>query len=246
MIKIENLCKQFGNLEAVRNLDLHVPRGELFCFLGPNGAGKTTTIKMLTGLLKPTTGTTQIADINVQTDPVRAKRLMGYIPDMPYLYDRLTTREFYEFTGDLYGVPRDRIRRQLPIDLETFGLADHQHALVKDLSHGLRQRLIYAATFLHEPEVMFIDEPLIGLDPYTIRQIKELLVKKTRDGMTIFLTTHILALAQEIADRIGIILSGRLVALGTLDELRATSGIDGTLEDIFLGLTNDMNGPGNV
>lgn len=241
MIQISNLCKHFGDLEAVQNLDLHVPRGQLFCFLGPNGAGKTTTIKMLTGLLKPTAGIVQIGGIDVQRDPVSAKRLMGYIPDMPYLYDRLTTREFYEFTGDLYSVPRNVIQRQLPIDLDTFGLVEHQYVLVKDLSHGMRQRLIYAATFLHEPEVMFIDEPLIGLDPYTIRQIKEMLKEKARGGMTIFLTTHILALAEEIADRIGIILNGTLIAIGTLEELRSTSCMNGTLEDIFLGLTNGMD-----
>ena len=196
---------------------------------------------MLTGLLRPTSGVAKIGGIDVQRDPVRAKRMVGYIPDMPYLYDRLTSTEFFEFTGDLYGVDPDRIDAELDASFELFGLMEHRAALVKDLSHGLRQRLIYASTLLHEPEVLFIDEPLIGLDPYTIRLIKQLLIRKARGGMTIFLTTHILALAQDIADRIGIISNGKLAALGTLEKLLADIG-GKDLEEMFLKLTGQLTG----
>ena len=241
MIRLDNVSRYFGALCAVRDLTLHIPRGELFCFLGPNGAGKTTTIKMLTGLLKPTGGTVEIGGFNIQSDPLAAKRLMGYIPDVPYLYERLTPVEFFEFTGDLYGVARDTVHRELERSFEMFGLLPYRGALIKDLSHGYRQRLIYAATFLHEPKALFIDEPLVGLDPHTIRLIKDLLVAKARAGMTIFFTTHILAIAEAIADRVGIIANGKLAGLGTIEELKRATGISGSLEDIFLSLTE----PGN-
>jgi len=237
MIEIRNLCKNYGDLAAVRDLSLHVPSGELFCFLGPNGAGKTTTIKMLTGLLRPTSGTAAINGIDVHKNPVEAKKCIGYVPDMPFLYERLTATEFYLFTGHLYDVPREEMRAELESSFSLFGLQEQANTLVKDLSHGMRQRLIYASTFLHKPNVMFIDEPLIGLDPYTIRLLKDLLVKKARSGMCIFLTTHILVLAEDIADRIGIILEGRLVALGSLQELLSQRGAGENLEEVFLDLT---------
>ena len=237
-IQIDHFTKKFGDFVAVDDLSLTVKRGELFCFLGPNGAGKTTTIKMLTGLLRPTLGSAHLCGIDIHAEPVEVKKLIGYIPDMPFLYDRLTTTEFFRFTGELYGVDEAVIERRCEESFQLFGLMEHQTALIKDLSHGLRQRLIYATTFLHEPEVLFIDEPLIGLDPYTIRLIKNLLRRKVADGMSILLTTHILPVAQDIADRIGIISRGKLIALGTLQELRDTYGGD-TLEDIFLSLTGE-------
>jgi ABC-2 type transport system ATP-binding protein len=237
MIEMKNLTKDFGAVHAVRDLSLDIPTGELFCFLGPNGAGKTTTIKMLVGLLRPTSGSIRIAGIDVRQDPVAAKRLIGYIPDMPFLYEQLTAEEFFRFAGDLYNVPKAEVDKRLVSSFTQFALMEHRNVLVKDYSHGMRQRLIYCATFLHDPTVVFIDEPLMGLDPYTIRLIKTMLVAKARAGATIFLTTHILALAQDIADRIGIILDGRLVALGTLRQLAQQSGITGSLEDVFLSLT---------
>ncbi len=236
MIEISNLNKTFGSVHAVRGLSLHVPAGELFCFLGPNGAGKTTTIKIMTGLLSPSSGSVKIAGIDIQSDPVEVKKRLGYIPDMPYLYDRLTTTEFIEFTGNLYSIPDDKVKDTIDTSFKIFGLADYRNSLIKDLSHGFRQRLIYCASFLHNPEVLLIDEPLIGLDPYTIRLIKNMLKSKTRNGMTIFLTTHILALAEDIADRIGIILNGQLVALGSLKELLDKHG-GHNLETVFLKLT---------
>lgn len=242
MIELRQLRKDYGSVEAVRGLDLSVPRGEVFCFLGPNGAGKTTTIKMMTGLIRPTSGTAEIGGFNVQESPTEAKQLMGYIPDMPYLYERLTTEEFFSFTGDLYEVPRDRIAEGLEQYFGLFGLMEHRDVLIKELSHGMRQRVIYAATLLHEPAVLFVDEPLVGLDPYTIRLIKDLLVSRARNGMTVFLTTHILALAEDIADRIGIIYEGELLALGTFEELRHEHG-DRSLESIFLDLTGGNDTP---
>ncbi|MBA4389296.1 MAG: ABC transporter [Verrucomicrobia bacterium] len=237
MIEIKDLSKHYGKVQAVRNLSLTVPRGELFCFLGPNGAGKTTTLKILTGLLKPSSGSTHIGGLCMQTDPVASKKMIGYIPDMPFLYERLTTKEFFRFSGDLYGMPGDLVESRFSELFKLFDLVDQQATLVKDLSHGMRQRLIYASTLLHDPQVLFIDEPLIGLDPRTIRLIKDLLREKARNGMTIFLTTHILALAQDIADRIGIILDGRLVALGTLRELLDANKGSTDLEQLFLELT---------
>jgi ABC-2 type transport system ATP-binding protein len=239
MISVKNLSKHYGSLVAVDDLTLHIPTGELFCFLGPNGAGKTTTIKLMTGLLRPRTGSIEICGIDVVEDPVAAKLKMGYIPDMPYLYDRLTTTEFFRFTGEIYNMDRALVDAQLDEQFDTFSLDDYRTVLVKDLSHGLRQRLVYAATFLHDPEVLFIDEPLVGLDPYTIRLIKDLLIERTRNGMTIFLTTHILALAEDVADRIGIIMKGKVVALGSPAELNAQAGGE-NLEEVFLKLTAEQ------
>jgi len=236
MIQIENLCKTYGAFEALRNLSLTVREGELFCFLGPNGAGKTTTIKILTGLVRATSGRALINGTDIQHDPIGIKRQIGYIPDTPYLYERLTVTEFFIFYGELFDVPAARIASEMELNFARFGLLEHRTALVKDLSHGLRQRLIYATTFLHNPKIMLIDEPFVGLDPYTIRLIKDLLRAHTRNGGTILLTTHILAIAEDIADRIGIIHRGQLAAVGTLDELhRAHSGT--SLEDLFLNIT---------
>jgi ABC-2 type transport system ATP-binding protein len=237
MIRIQQLNKSFGPVRAVRDLTLDVPAGELFCFLGPNGAGKTTTIKMLTGLLRPDSGTIHIGGYDIRTQAVEAKRIMGYIPDMPFLYEKLTPVEFLKFIADLYNVPTDGLHRSIEESLNQFGLTDMRSALIGELSHGMRQRLLYVATFLHDPKVIFIDEPLIGLDPHSIRMIKDVLRAKARAGMTILLTTHILALAEEIADRIGIISAGSLIALGKLSDLRILTGVEGKLEDVFLKLT---------
>ena len=242
MINMQHLCRNFGPVEAVRDLTLHVPQGEIFCFLGPNGAGKTTTMKILTGLLRPSSGTATIAGMDIQQEPLKVKRLIGYIPDMPFMYDRLTAAEFLQFTGDLYDMPRDKVASETEAFVSLFGLQETRSSLVKDLSHGMRQRLLYCSTFLHDPRVLFIDEPLIGLDPYSIRLIKDLLKSKARAGMTIFLTTHILSLAEDVADRIGIILNGQLAALGTLQSLLDQQPGASRLEDMFLTLTAQHGG----
>jgi ABC-2 type transport system ATP-binding protein len=236
MIKLDKLSKTYGTLRALDNLSLTIPAGELFCFLGPNGAGKTTTIKILTGLIRATGGLAYVDGIDIQQDPIAVKRKIGYIPDTPYLYERLTVTEFFQFYGQLFDVPEPKIVEERERNFTRFGLLEHRSALVKELSHGLRQRLIYATTFLHNPKVMLIDEPFVGLDPYTIRLIKDLLRAHTRAGGTILLTTHILAIAEDIADRVGIIHRGQLVALGSLDELRQAHN-GASLEDLFLSLT---------
>lgn len=225
-----------------RELNLSIKKGELFCFLGPNGAGKTTTIKILTGLVRATSGRALIDGTDIQNDPVCIKRRIAYIPDTPYLYERLTVTEFFIFYGQLFDVAAEQIPLEMELNFNRFGLQEHRSALVKDLSHGLRQRLIYATTFLHHPEVMLIDEPFVGLDPYTIRLIKDLLRAHTRDGGTILLTTHILAIAEDIADRIGIIHRGKLAAVGTLDQLRKEHG-GASLEDLFLSITRPEENP---
>ncbi len=236
-IRIEGLQKIYGSVRAVDGLNLTVEEGTVFGFLGPNGAGKTTTIKMLTGLMRPDSGTIRIGGFDIQHRPVEAKSIMGYIPDMPFLYEKLTPVEFLKFIAGLYNLPRAGLNAQIESALHQFGLETMRNALIGELSHGMRQRLLYIATFLHNPKVVLIDEPLIGLDPHSIRMIKDLLRAKVRDGMTILLTTHILALAEDIADRIGIIFEGRLIALGKMGELRTQSGMKGGLEDIFLKLT---------
>ncbi|HOW97554.1 MAG TPA: ABC transporter ATP-binding protein [Kiritimatiellia bacterium] len=237
MIHVGGISKSFGPVRAVQNLSLDIPRGQLFCFLGPNGAGKTTTIKMLCGLLYPDAGDIRIGGRDLRADPLSVRRITGYIPDFPFLYERLTAAEFFDFSGELYGLPAVEIRGRREESFVEFGISDYAHTLIKDLSHGYRQRLIYAVTLLHRPEVLFVDEPFIGLDPFTIRLIKNLLREQAGAGMTIFLTTHILALIEDLADRIGIIVGGRLVAAGTRSELeRASPAAGGSLEEIFFSL----------
>ncbi|MEA1928198.1 MAG: ABC transporter ATP-binding protein [Candidatus Auribacterota bacterium] len=239
MIKTEHLKKTFGDKVAVRNLDLKVPAGELFAFIGPNGAGKSTTIKMLVGLLIPSAGQAFIGEYNIQENPVKAKKLIGYIPDFPYLYEKLTGREFMRFVGQLYRLPSDRLEQSIDYHLDFFGLRNLSHDLIKNYSHGYRQRLVFASAFLHDPMVLIIDEPMVGLDPRTARLIKDILKERCREGATVFMSTHTLAVAEEIADRVGIIHEGELIACGSLEELRRESGVDGRLEEVFLRLTEE-------
>ncbi len=236
MIQIQNLTKSYSGFRALDALTLDIPDGELFCFLGPNGAGKTTTIKILTGLVHPDYGTARIQGLDTNQHATDVKKVIGYIPDTPFLYERLTTSEFFLFYGELYDIPPQTIIHERDRLFATFGLDNHRSALVRNLSHGLRQRLIYATTFLHNPPVLLIDEPFVGLDPYTIKLIKSMLREHTNQGGTILLTTHILAIAEDIADRIGIIHKGKLIAEGTLPELQ-TEHQGASLEDIFLQVT---------
>jgi ABC-2 type transport system ATP-binding protein len=237
MIQIQQLTKSYQGFKALDALSLDIPDGELFCFLGPNGAGKTTTIKILTGLVHQDQGSAAINGFDTRQQSHAVKRIIGYIPDTPFLYDRLTTSEFFLFYGELYDIQPARITAERERLFDTFGLENHSTTLVRNLSHGLRQRLIYATTFLHQPPVLLIDEPFVGLDPYTIKLIKSMLREHTRNGGTILLTTHILAIAEDIADRIGIIHQGRLIAYGTLPELQVEHQ-GASLEDIFLALTH--------
>ncbi len=237
MIRTSHLNKYFGTFRAVNDLNIEINAGELFCFLGPNGAGKTTTIKMLCGLLRPTAGDIEIAGVNLSSDPLSIRRQCGYIPDQPFLYERLTPVEYCEFICDLFRMPLQEARNEMNHYFELLDLNDYRTHLIKELSHGLRQRLLYAATLIHRPNVIFVDEPFVGLDPYSIRTIRSLLREQAKRGATIFLTTHILSLAEELADRIAIIHQGSLVDCGTLKELKQRHSSEGSLEDVFLNLT---------
>ena len=237
MIEINNLRKQFGAKIAVDGLSLSVPRGQLFAFLGPNGAGKTTTIKMLVGLLRPDRGSVRLCGNDVQTEPLAAKANVSYIPDQPYLYDKLSGREFLEFIGRMYDLDAS-VRKARIRDLgDRLSLHTFLDDLSEGYSHGMKQRVVIAAALMHTPQVLVVDEPMVGLDPKTARIVKDLLRELAGNGAAIFMSTHTLSVADEVADRIGIIDHGRLVALGTLDELRARLGGSYGLEEMFLELT---------
>jgi ABC-2 type transport system ATP-binding protein len=237
MIEIRHLVKNFGDLVAVNDLSLTIPRGEFFAVLGPNAAGKTTTLKILAGLMKPTSGSASVGGFDVQTQPLQAKRIMAFVPDFPFLYEKLTPREFFRFTGQLFGMAPDRLEQNTRALVDRFSLGEYAHKSIEGLSHGTRQRVAIASALLHDPEVFIIDEPMVGLDPQHARIVKDILKERTRSGMTVMLSTHQLSVAEEMADRIGIIHQGRLIAVGTRDQLRRQSGASGPLEDIFLTLT---------
>ena len=246
MIQTRQLSKRFGEKIAVAPLDLDIPEGTFFCFLGPNGAGKTTTIKMLTGLLRPTDGVVRVGGIDVQQDPVAAKRCMGYVPDHPFLYDKLTGREFMRFVAGLYQIPEAYYQAHCEELLEMFEIGQVGDQLIEDYSHGMRQKLSFASCFLHDPRIVIVDEPWVGLDPKNIRFVKDFLKEKTRaEGLTVFMSTHTLSIAEEIADQIGIINHGKLLSMGTVAEIKALHQNPGSLEDIFLALTrSDEEVPG--
>ena len=239
MIRLTDVSKKYGTKVAVRDLNLHVPRGELFAFLGPNGAGKTTTIKMLCGLLFPTTGSVVVGGYDLRTHGDEARRLISYVPDMPFLYEKLTGREFLQFTCDLYGLEPDRARDRIAAVIETFRLDDFVDDLTERYSHGMRQRTVFAAALVHEPRLLIADEPTVGLDPKSVRELKLLLRQQTASGVTVFLSTHTLDIAQELADRIGIIDHGRLLGLGSMTDLRKQAAMEGGLEDLFLKITEE-------
>lgn len=236
MIETQQLTRTFGDLTAVDHLDLQIAQGEFFAFLGPNAAGKTTTIKMLTGLLRPTSGSVRICGHDMATEAEQAKRLLSYVPDFPFLYDKLTPVEFMRFVGEMFLLDRAAIERGTDELFETFHLTDYESELVENLSHGTRQRLAIASALLHDPKVFVIDEPMVGLDPAHARIVKQEFKTRSRAGTTFFLSTHTLAVAEEIADRIGIINHGKLIAIGTVEELRKQSAETGALEKVFLSL----------
>ncbi len=242
MIQTENLTKRFGSKTAVGGLNLEIPAGEFFCFLGPNGAGKTTTIKMLTGLLHPTEGRSLLGGFDIQKEPVAAKQIIGYIPDSPFLYEKLTGRELMAFVAGLYGIPDARLKGFGEELLEMFGIRSVGDQLIEDYSHGMRQKLSFASCFLHDPKIVIVDEPWVGLDPKNIRFVKDYLRQRTSEGLTVFMSTHTLSIAEEVADRIGIINNGKLLYIGTVPEIKALANHPGSLEDIFLELTEGDEG----
>jgi len=237
MIELSHLTKKFGDLVAVNDISLTVPRGEFFAVLGPNAAGKTTTIRILAGLLKPTSGSARVAGFDVQTESLEARSRISYVPDFPFLYDKLTPWEFFRFTGQIFRMSEEKIQSTCRDLVPRFGLNDFINKPIEGLSHGTRQRVAILSALMHDPEVMVIDEPMVGLDPHHARVVKDILKERSKAGTTIFLSTHQLSVAEEIADRIGIIHQGKLIAVGTREELRQKSGADGALEQTFLSLT---------
>ncbi|MCA9122602.1 MAG: ABC transporter ATP-binding protein [Planctomycetaceae bacterium] len=239
MIKIKQVTRTYGTKTAVDSLDLHIERGELFACLGHNGAGKTTTIKMMVGLLQPTSGTVEIAGFNVVTQRREASLRSGYVPDEPYLYDKLSGREFLQFVAEMYGMPSDLAEESIAKQITDFGLSGFVDQLAESYSHGMKQRLVFASALLHNPELLIVDEPMVGLDPRSMRLVKDLLRTRVRNGGTVFMSTHTLAVAEEIADRIGVMSQGKIQFLGTVAELREQLSSNDSLEQLFLTLTEE-------
>ena len=239
MIEFDHVGRNYGTKVAVADLSLAIPRGELFALLGPNGAGKTTTIRMLVGLLQPSRGSVRVCGHDVVRDPRAAHLHIGYVPDEPCLYDKLTGREFLWFIADMFGMPRHTAAGRIDHEIEQFELGDFADDLAESYSLGMKQRLVFAASLLHDPDVLVLDEPMVGLDPRSVRIVKDLLANRTAEGMTVFMSTHTLAMAEEMADRLGIMVRGRLRFLGTVDELRDQMAVEApTLEQLYLEITS--------
>jgi ABC-2 type transport system ATP-binding protein len=237
MIEIENLTMNYGDLRALDGLNLTIRSGELFAFLGPNGAGKTTAMKLLTGLMKPDAGRVRLCGHDIQQEPLLAKALLGYVPDVAVFYEKLMPVEFMEFIAELFEMDRDHAAVQTNALFTKFALHEHTRKRIENLSHGTRQRLAIASALLHDPKVFVIDEPMVGLDPIHARTVKREIKERSQRGTTVLMSTHLLNIAEELADRIGIIHHGKLIALGTLEELRREHEQRGQrLEDIFLSM----------
>ena len=238
MITLTGLTKRYGKFKAVDGIELTVPKGELFGFLGPNGAGKTTTFRMIAGIIVPTAGRIEIGGVDLVRQPLVAKRRLGYIPDRPFVYDKITGAEFLRFVAALYNAEDASLERRIDELLDLFELMPWKHELTESYSHGMRQKLIIAGAFIHRPEVIVVDEPMVGLDPKGARLLKDLFRQYVNRGGTILMSTHTLEVAESMCDRIAIMQSGRILAQGTMDELRVqTASGDASLEDLFLRLT---------
>jgi ABC-2 type transport system ATP-binding protein len=238
MIELKNLSKNFGRSRAVSNLNLVVPYGELFALVGPNGAGKTTTVRMITGLILPSEGEIFIKGVNLLKEPEKAKSLLAYIPDEPFLYPELSGREFIFFVSRLYGLDKKTIEERIEYLFDKFRIEEWIDSPASEYSHGMRQKVIFIQALIHNPDVIVIDEPMVGLDPVSINTVKGLLKEKVSDGSVVFMSTHSLSLAEEIADRVGVIDKGSLIEVGKISELkkRVTSS---TLEEVYFRLTSE-------
>jgi ABC-2 type transport system ATP-binding protein len=242
MIRIINLRKQYGRLAAVDNLNIEVAPGEIFGFLGPNGAGKTTTIRVMMGILRASSGRVILGGHDVEQEPQQAKAIAGFIPDRPFIYEKLSGKEFLTFMAKLHRMESARLRRRIDELLEYFELANWQDELVEGFSHGMKQRLVLCAALVHEPRILIVDEPMVGLDPKGARTIKDLFRSLAKNGTTVFLSTHSISVAEEVCHRIGIIQKGHLIAAGTMADIyRLTHGQDSNLEDVFLELTQQQD-----
>lgn len=238
IIELIDLTKTYRGLKAVNNVNLKVPEGIIFGFLGPNGAGKTTTIKMMAGILKPTEGRIIINGMDLADNPAGVKKCSGFIPDRPFIYEKLTGWEFLRFTGGLYGLnEKSSLNGRIDELLELFELSHWADELVESYSHGMKQRLVMCSSLIHDPTLLIVDEPMVGLDPKGARLVKDIFRDEARRGKTVFVSTHSLDIAQEICSEIAIIQTGKIIATGSPTELREKAGIDGNLENVFLKLT---------
>ncbi len=240
MITLDRVTKRYGSFTAVDSVSLAIPAGGIFAFLGVNGAGKTTTIRMMTGILKPTSGSITVGGFDIVEQPIEAKSIIGFVPDRPNLYQKLTGREFLYFICDLYRMDRKRAERRIDETLEEYSLQQWQDELIESYSHGMKQRLAACAALVHDPRVLIFDEPMVGLDPHGAKHLKEALKRYASQGLTVFLSTHSLNVAEELADFLAIIHRGSLLTAGTLDEIRAKTGRqqEEDLEHMFLELTS--------
>ncbi len=240
LIKFDAIHKNYGDFTAVKEINLEIAKGELFGFLGPNGAGKTTMIRMLTGIIKPTSGSISIGGYDLYKEPIKAKALIGYVPDRPYLYEKLSPVEYFDFMGGLYNVPKERVKEVSERMLKLFDLWDKKNELIESFSHGMKQKTAMIAAILHDPEILVVDEPTVGLDPKSIKLVKEYFKQYTKEGKTLFLTTHTLSVAEDLCQRIAIIRHGEIVALGSLKDLQEQAKMPGNdLESVFLKLTEE-------
>ena len=239
MLKLQNISKTYGkgNIKAVDNVNLEIKSGEIFGFLGPNGAGKTTTIKMIVGLLKPDKGEIFLENINVWEEPLKAKQQISYVPDSPEIYDKLKGIEYLNFIGDMYEIPKDIRQERMEKYLEIFNLKHALGDIIGSYSHGMKQKLVLISALIHDPKLFILDEPMVGLDPKSSFQLKEIMRERCNEGNTVFFSTHVLEVAEKLCDRIAIINKGEIVALGTMEELRDHAEEKESLENIFLELT---------
>jgi ABC-2 type transport system ATP-binding protein len=231
MILLNNIGKAFDGKWAVKDLSLEIPKGEIFGLVGPNGAGKTTAIRMMTGLLSPTEGNALIGGFDIQKEPMEAKSIIGYIPDRPFLYEKLTAKEFLLFISSIYNLEKNKAVSKAGELLETFGLKDVEHSFIESYSHGMRQRLVFASALIHDPKIIIIDEPFVGLDPFGVLLIRDIIRRLAEEGASVFLATHSLHIAGELCHRVGLINRGRLTAVKPRDEIKT---FEGGLEGFFL------------
>jgi len=237
MLEIKNISKSFGNKIAVNNLTFTIPEGKIFGFIGPNGAGKTTTIKSLATLIAPDSGNISIKNIDILKNPKKVKKIIGYIPDTPFLYEKLTGREFIEFTGEIFNIKRDILKKKIDSIIENLGFGEWIDQLIETYSHGMKQRIVIASAIIHDPYLLLVDEPMVGLDPISSKRVKQLFTHHAKKGNIIFISTHTLSVVEDICDIVGVILKGELIYFGTPKEMKK----DGSLEQVFLQITTEKN-----
>lgn len=239
MLEIKNLTKKFGDKVAVDNIDLSVKSGEIYGFLGPNGAGKTTTIKMIVGMLMPDGGSISVDGIDVINDDVEAKRQIAYVPDSPEIYDIMTGRQYLNFIADVFELSDEERNKQIDRYAEVFEMQDNLDVMIAGYSHGMKQKIVIMGALIHSPKLLILDEPMVGLDAKSSFRLKEIMRALADEGRTVFFSTHVMEVAENLCDRIGIINRGKIIAVGTLDEIKAAAKDTGSLEKIFLELTDD-------